>query len=179
MAQMARIFTFVAENLDKTAHVPGRSGMVKAVTEECENARTVLRHCSTRMYDLAASTPAQDPRRLAAATSAFRTGRARAATVHRHLAHALAILLDDGPPAQLDDAEAVERERRLGYQMLCAITEGRNAAVAAGDELVVLSKKLPSAAAPEVARTRRSRAVSATASVPAAGQPSAPSGRRR
>ncbi|MFF2746466.1 hypothetical protein ACFVVA_13070 [Kitasatospora sp. NPDC058048] len=157
----------------------GRSGMVKAVTEECENARTVLRHCSTRMHDLAGSTPAQDPVRLAAVTSAFRTGRARAATVHHHLAHALAILLDDGPPARRDDAEAVERERRLGYQMLCAVTEGRNTAVAAGSELVMLSGRLPAAAAPPAPRSRRAPAVCAAVPASAVGQPATAAGRRR
>ncbi|MGW3228631.1 hypothetical protein [Kitasatospora sp. NPDC001095] len=179
MAQMASVFTFIAENLDRTARVPGRPGMVKAISEECEHARTVMRHCSARMHDLAGSTPAQDPRRLAAATSAFRAGRARAATVHRHLAHALAILVDDTPPARRDDAEGVERERRLDYQMLCAVAEGRNAAIAAGSELVVLSGQLPAAAAPAASRTRRTHAVSATAPASAVGQPATASGRRR
>ncbi|MER7701625.1 hypothetical protein ABTX81_01820 [Kitasatospora sp. NPDC097605] len=176
---MASIFTFVAENLDRTARLPGRISLAKAITEECENARTVMRHCSTRMDDLASSTPARDPQRHEAARVAFRTGRARAATVHHHLAHALAILVDDTPLARRDDADGVERERRLGYQMLCAVTEGRNTAVAAASEMVALGGQLPAAAPAPASRSRRAPAVSATAPASAVGQPTAASGQRR
>lgn len=175
---MASVFTLIAENLDQATRVAGRSHMVKAISEECENARTVMRRCSARMHDLLGAPEAEDPVRLAVAASAFRTGRARAATVHLHLAQALAILVDDTPPARGDDTEGRERERRLKNQMLCAVNEGWSTAGAAGSELVTLSGQLPAAATPATARPRRTPTVSATAPA-AAGQPATAAGRRR
>ncbi|MEU9074559.1 hypothetical protein AB0D22_07735 [Kitasatospora sp. NPDC048538] len=182
MTQLAAVFTHIAENLNSAATLPGRPTIptAAAVAGECENAMTVLRHCSARRGDLTASGAPADPLRLPAGR-AFGAGRAHAATVHRHLAHALglAVTLEDTPLPATDDAEGAERERRLGYQTLCAVAEAQNAAVAGAREVLELSDQLPAAAPATATSPRRSRTASTATALPSTSQQVATAGRRR
>ncbi|MBV6695556.1 hypothetical protein KV557_00245 [Kitasatospora aureofaciens] len=183
LTKLGTVFSHIAENLDTADTMPERPTIptAAAVTGECENALTVLRHCSTRLRDLTATSQPADPLGLAT-IRAFRAGRAHAATLHRHLAHALdlAVTLDDTTLPGKGDAEGAERERRLGYQALCAVAEARNAAVGAAREILALSDQLPPAAPPRATPPRRPRTATAVTAAPAAGQVLATAaGRRR
>ncbi|GAA2267169.1 hypothetical protein GCM10010430_60430 [Kitasatospora cystarginea] len=182
MTQLGAVFSHIAENLDTAATMPERPTIptAAAVAGECENALTVLRHCSVRLGDLKTSGQPTDPLGLAA-VRAFRAGRAHAATLHRHLAHVLdlAVALEDTALPHEGDAEGAERERRLGYQALCAVTEARNAAVGGAREVLALSDQLPPAATPKATTTQRPRAATAVTAAPAAGQLLATAGGRR
>ncbi|MFJ7278290.1 hypothetical protein [Kitasatospora sp. NPDC098663] len=174
------MFTYVAENIGQAPAMPGRPGIptVRATSAQTENARVVLRHCETRLADLAGQLPAQVPPRTAAVQAAFQAGRVHAATVHRHLAEALdrVIGLESTPLPAPEDLDGAERERRLGYQVLCVLSEAQNTAVTAGEELVVLSARLPPAE-PGPARPGRARA--ASAAPPASGPAPATTARHR
>ncbi|KQV20932.1 MULTISPECIES: hypothetical protein [unclassified Kitasatospora] len=182
MTQLASVLTLIAENLARPAKMPERPGLLTsgAAAEECENARTVLRHCTRRISDLTASTTGEDPHRLAA-VAAFRVTRVHAAALHRQLAHALhlSVVLEDRPLPAKDDTEGAERERRLVYQALFAVAEAQNAGIAAAREALALADQLPPVAVPRAPAARRSRTTT-VASRPAAGPPLVTaSGRRR
>ncbi|MFC9331703.1 hypothetical protein [Kitasatospora sp. NPDC057015] len=141
-----------------------------ALASAAENALTVLRHCSTRADTLGGD---PDPARQTAAR-AFRAGRAHAARVHRHLAHALdaAVALDTGPVAEVQ-ADA------LAYQALNSAALAHNTVVAGWREIAEIREELPPLGeqTPPAPTTRRTRPVSAA---PAAqGAPLPVGGRRR
>ncbi|MFJ1707596.1 hypothetical protein [Kitasatospora sp. NPDC088346] len=177
---LANVMAHVAEALNGADTMPGHPGVPSpaALADGAEHMLTVLRHCSTRAQALQAG-PADHARTTA--VRGFQAGRAHAARVNRHLAHALdaAVALEAGPEDNGTGRTTDVREDALGYQVLNSAALAHNALVAAWRQITEIRAELPSPAQRQASTTARPRRPASAPPAAVAGVVAQTGGRRR